>query len=210
MLPFSILDGVTLPYSVLYVTVTKSTTLYNLVNLIELSEEILEENIKDKIGVERKDENTDKIYIKELKKITLKKFVVDEMGYALNNEGNLPKYSHYVKDDLFHIFIELPGGGKIENKVEIFQGYYLFAFEGTKNGDQEIDKDNEEKSPKLTNKKSTRKKDNFKLGIKIPNTAFQLIDFKPLDDINFEKGIIEYKYKINDNINKNNVKINEF
>ena len=176
--------------------------------LIELSEEILEENIKDKIGVERKDENIDRIYIKELDKITLKKFVVDEMGYALNNEGNLPKYSHYVKDNLFHIFIELPGGGKIDNKVEIFQGYYLFAFEGIKNGDNEIEKDNNEKQPKLLNKKSTRKKDKFKLGIRIPNTAFQLTDLKPADKPKFDKGVIEYFYKINDS--KSEISGNEF
>ena len=176
--------------------------------LIELSEEILEENIKDKIGVERIDEDTDKIYIKELKKITLKKFVVDEMGYALNNEGNLPKYSHYVKDNLFHIFIELPGGGKIDNKVEIFQGYYLFAFEGIKNGDIEIENDNNEKQPKLLNKKSTRKKDKFKLGIRIPNTAFQLTVLKPADKPKFDKGVIEYFYKINDS--KSEISGNEF
>ena len=176
--------------------------------LIELSEEILEENIKGKIGVERIDENTDKIYIKELDKITLKKFVVDEMGYALNNEGNLPKYSHYVKDNEFHIFIELPGGGKIDNRVEIFQGYYLFAFEGIKNGDNEIEKDNNEKQPKLLNKKSTRKKDKFKLGIRIPNTAFQLTDLKPADKPKFDKGVIEYFYKINDS--KSEVSGNEF
>ena len=176
--------------------------------LIELSEEILEENIKDKIGVERKDENIDRIYIKELDKITLKKFVVDEMGYALNNEGNLPKYSHYVKDNLFHIFIELPGGGKIDNKVEIFQGYYLFAFEGIKNGDIEIENDNNEKQPKLLNKKSTRKKDKFKLGIRIPNTAFQLTDLKPADKPKFDKGVIEYFYKINDS--KSEISGNEF
>ena len=166
--------------------------------LRDLSEEIIEENIKDLISDTRIDENTDKIYIKDLPKINLKKFVVDEMGYALNNEGNLPKYSHYVKDNLFHIFIELPGGGKIDNKVEIFQGYYLFAFEGIKYGDKEIEKDNDEKQPKLLNKKSTRKKDKFKLGIRIPNTAFQLADLKPCKDIKFDKGVIEYVYKINE------------
>jgi len=166
--------------------------------LMELSEEIIEENIKDLISDTRNDENTDKIYIKDLEKINLKKFVVDEMGYALNNEGNLPKYSHYVKENKFHIFIELPGGGKIDNKVEIFQGYYLFAFEGIKNGDQEIEKDNDEKQPKLSNKKSTRKKDKFKLGIRIPNTAFQLADLKPCEKPKFEKGVIEYVYLINE------------
>ena len=174
--------------------------------LIDLSEEIIEENIKDLISNTRIDENTDKIYIKDIDTITLKKFVVDEMGYALNNEGNLPKYSHYVKDDKFHIFIELPGGGIINNRVEIFQGYYLFAFEGEKYGDREIENDNNEK-PKLLNKKSTRKREKFKLGIRIPNTVFQLTELKSSENI-FEKGVIEYIYNINNN--KSIVSQNEF
>ena len=171
--------------------------------LKELSEEIIEENIKDLISNTRIDENTDKIYIKDIDTITLKKFVVDEI---INNEENLPKYSYYVKDDKFHIFIELPGGGIIDNEVEIFLGYYLFAFEGIKYGDKEIANDNNEK-PKLLNKKSTRKREKFKLGIRIPNTAFQLTELKSSENI-FEKGVIEYIYNINNN--KSIVSQNEF
>ena len=163
--------------------------------LKELSEEIIEENIRDSIIDERIDENTDKIYIKNIDKITLKKFVVDEI---INNEENLPKYSYYVKDDKFHIFIELPGGGIIDNEVEIFLGYYLFAFEGIKYGDKEIENDNNERFPKLLNKKSTRKKYKFQLGIRIPNTEFQLADLRPCEKAKFEKGVIEYVYRINE------------
>lgn len=167
--------------------------------LIDISEEIIEENLKQEDFTIESGENSDILKIEGDDKIlNLKKFVVDEMGYALNNEGNLPKYSHYLKDNLFHIFIELPGGGKIDNKVEIFQGYYLFAFEGIKYGDKEIEKDNDERQPKLLNKKSTRKKDKFKLGIRIPNTAFQLAELKPCEKIKFDKGVIEYVYKINE------------
>ena len=49
---------------------------------------------------------------------------------------------------------------------------------------------------KLKNKKSTRKNTKFKLDIKIPNTVIQLEENKPSDDPKFEKGVVEYKYKI--------------
>jgi hypothetical protein len=77
--------------------------------LKDLSEEIIEEKINDEsIWVDEIDKNNDKIYIKNQQNITLKKFVIDEMGYTLNDKGSLPKYSYYVKSDKFHIFIELP------------------------------------------------------------------------------------------------------
>ena len=82
----------------------------------------------------------------------------------------------------------------MDNKVIIFQGYYLFAFEGIKNCDKEIEKDNDEKRSRLLIKKSTRKKDKFKLEIRIPITAFQLTEFK-LSEVKFKKGVIEFAYK---------------
>lgn len=74
--------------------------------------------MKNQFWVDEIDKNNDKIYIRNQQNITLKKFVIDEMDYTLNDKGSLPKYSYYVKSDKFHIFIELPGGGKIKNSVE--------------------------------------------------------------------------------------------
>ena len=48
------------------------------------------------------------------------------MGYTLNDKESLPKYSYYVKDNYFHIFIEFTGWGKLKNKIEYIQGYNLF------------------------------------------------------------------------------------
>ena len=164
--------------------------------LKDLSEEIIEEKINDEsIWVDEIDKNNDKIYIKNQQNITLKKFVINEMGYTLNDKGSLPKYSYYVKGDKFHIFIELPGGGKIKNSVEPIQGFYLFTFEGTQNGDKEIEEDSKKEKSDLICSKSTRKKNKFKFGIKIPNTAFHLENVKP-EKAEEKKGVIEYKYKI--------------
>ena len=55
--------------------------------LKDLSEEIIEEKINENsISVEEIDDNNDKIYIKNQENITLKKFVIDEMGYTLNDQ----------------------------------------------------------------------------------------------------------------------------
>ena len=52
--------------------------------LKDLKEEIIEEKINENsISVEEIDDNNDKIYIKNQENITLKKFVIDEMGYIL-------------------------------------------------------------------------------------------------------------------------------
>ena len=177
--------------------------------LIQLSEEIIEEKInKSSISVEEVDKDNDKIYINNLENITLKKFVIDEMGYTLNDQGGLPKYSYYAKNNIFHIFIELPGGGKIKNSLEPIQGYYLFTFEGHQNGDIEIEEDSKKEKTELICSKSTRKLNKFKFGIKIPNTAFQLENLAP-EKPEEKKGVIEYKYKIK-MIEKNDDNEDEF
>ncbi len=99
-------------------------------------------------------------------------------------------------------------GGKIKNSVEPIQGYFLFIFEGCQNGDSEIEEDSKKEKTELICSKSTRKLNKFKLGIKIPNTAFQLENLKP-EKPEEKKGVIEYKYKIK-MIEKNDDNEDEF
>ena len=102
----------------------------------------------------------------------------------------------------------IPCEGKIKNSVEPIQGYYLFTFEGHKNGDIEIEEDSKKEKTELICSKSTRKLNKFKFGIKIPNTAFQLENLKPEKPVE-KKGVIEYKYKIK-MIEKNDDNEDEF
>lgn len=118
-----------------------------------------------------------------------------------------PNYSYYIKKNFLNIFIELPGGGKeLNKKIEIYQEYYLFIFEGIKYGDKEIEKDREKNISDLRIVKYQRSNQNFKLVIKIPNN-FKLISFFP-DYTSFDKGILEYKYKIS--YNEFYLNLNEF
>ena len=167
--------------------------------LIKISEEIIEENLRENDFTIISDKNSDILKIKGDDKIlNLKKFVVDEMGYSLNIDSTNPNYSYFIKDNYFHIFIELPGGGEIDDNIKIISGYYIFIFEGKKEGDIEIEKDKDNFNGKLRYKKSTRKNNKFKLEIKIPNTVIQLESNKPYEESKFEKGVIEYIYKILD------------
>ena len=173
--------------------------------IVKISEEIMEENPRLNNLVTEEGETFDKIILKnESKGITLKKFVVDEMGYTLNNDSNTPKYSYYIntEEQILYINIELPGGGSIESRIEIVSGYYIFIFEGEKKGDLAIEEDKKKNIGKLIQKKNLRKSNKFKLEIKIPNSIMQikLEDGEELNDagefVNNGKGVYSFKYKV--------------
>ena len=173
---------------------------------VKISEEIMEGNpkLENLVTEEGDKDKPDKIVLKNMKGIILKKFVVDEMGYTLNNDSNTPKYSYYIDTDekILYINIELPGGGSIEPNVEIVPGYYIFIFQGEKKGDIAIEEDKKKEIGKLIQKKNLRKSNKFKLEIKIPNSIIQikLEDGEDLSDAGeFEdngKGVYSFKYKV--------------
>ena len=170
----------------------------------EIEEEREEEKKEGKEEKRKEGQNFDKIILTNMKEITLKKFVVDEMGYTLNNDSNTPKYSYYIDTEkkILFINIELPGGGSLEPRVEIVSGYYIFIFEGEKKGDCAIEEDKKRETGKLIQKKNLRKSNKFKLEIKIPNSLMQ-IKCDEGEDLNevyeFEdskKGVYTFKYKV--------------
>ena len=78
-----------------------------------------------------KETGTEKLMIKDIKEIQLKKFIVDEMGIT-KNDGNTPKYSYYIdiQKSKLVVNIELPGGGSIDHPIiNVIQGNYSFRFE---------------------------------------------------------------------------------
>ena len=150
--------------------------------------------------ITKEEEQNDKILLKDCKEINLKKFVIDEMGYALNNFNNEPKYSYYIntEDKMFYVNIELPGGGSIENNIKIKGPYYCFIYEGEKKGDEIIENDKKGQTKKLKQTKNLRKRNKFNLEIKVPCSEMQIIE--DLDEAgetsNDGKGVYTYKYKI--------------
>jgi hypothetical protein len=159
--------------------------------IFKFSQENFEENIINENSIELKyiDENTDKIYINNLKNIKLKKLLIDEIGNVHIDNGYNPEYSYYILDDLFYINIELPGGGDVKIKNQEIQNYQLFIINGKLNEDNNINNNRN----KIEYKYSTRKNFNFNLLIKIPNNLIYIYD---LIEDKFDKGVITYKYKI--------------
>ena len=191
------------------IEVIKTRNKFSIINdckefLVKISEEIMEGNPKIENLEIQEGKDYDKLILKNMKEITLKKFVVDEMGYTLNNDSNTPKYSYYIDTEkkMLFINIELPGGGSIEPRVEIVSGYYIFIFEGEKKGDCAIEEDKKKEESKLIQKKNLRKSNKFKLEIKIPNSVMQikLEEGEDLNDvgefIDSKKGVYTFKYKV--------------
>ena len=172
--------------------------------LVKIAEEIMEENPKIENLITIENEKCDKIVLKNLKEITLKNFVVDEVGYTFNNDMNEPKYSHYInpEDKTFYINIELPGGGEIEPNVTVQGNSYYFIFEGIKKGDEVLEADKKNEVSKLISKKNIRKNNRFKLIITIPCSVMQLKldEGEELSDLgectNDGKGVYTFKYKV--------------
>ena len=82
------------------IEVIKTRTVFSIIEdckqfLVNISEEIMEENPKMENLITIEGKNSDKIVLKNLKDITLKNFVVDEVGYTFNNDISEPKYSHF-------------------------------------------------------------------------------------------------------------------
>ena len=87
---------------------------------IEVSKEIIENN-GDKIELkdfENIDNNIDKIIkLNKNDKITLKRCLIDELGFSnLKNNGFEPTYNYYKKDDSIIIRVECPGNCSIKPK----------------------------------------------------------------------------------------------
>ena len=158
--------------------------------------------IKDLTTIEH--ENYDRIVLKNIKEINLKKFVIDEMGYTLYNDTYCPKYSYYInkEEKMFYVNIELPGGGKVTPKIEIGASNYFFTYEGIKNGDELVENDKNSETKKLIAMKNLREKKKFKIVIPIPCSIMQLKieNDEDLDDLgevsNDGKGVYTWKYKV--------------
>ena len=191
------------------IEVIKTRTVFSIIEdckqfLVNISEEIMEENPKMENLITIEGKNSDKIVLKNLKDITLKNFVVDEVGYTFNNDISEPKYSHYInpEEKMFYINIELPGGGIIEPSVTVQGNSYYFIFEGVKKGDEVLEEDKKNEVSKLINKKNIRKNNRFKLIITIPCSVMQLKldEGEDLGDVgectNDGKGVYTFKYKV--------------
>ena len=106
-------------------------------------EKIEEKFIEEKITKNNFDNSIDdKIILKNKQKITLKRIFIDEIGQTIINNFGQTNYSYYTtKDDLI-IKVELPGeNSDLKTKLDKGQEFYTFYFEGIKEYDESVIKE---------------------------------------------------------------------
>ena len=161
----------------------------------------MEENIREnKIYF---DEESNSIKLKDnIKSITLKKYLIDELGFTLQKNGFFPKYSQFLKDDKLIFKIEFPGNGTIKPEIKIGKGEYIFIFKGEKYMDKELNDDKTKSiKKKLKLEYSNRESGNFILEIKIPQNLIQVRNkppkfYKEKNEKNEANGIIVFEYEV--------------
>jgi hypothetical protein len=198
----------TLKYLKKKIDTTDNRKVFNVIDdiknfFLETSNDIIEENIKkDDIYF---DEKSNSIKLKEnINTITLKKYLIDELGFTLQKSGYSPKYSQYLKDNKLIFKIEFPGKGRIIPDLRIGKGDYIFIFSGEKYIDKELidDKTNNNKK-KLKLEYSNRENGSFYLEIKIPQHLIQVRNmknkpkfYKEKNEKNEQNGIIVFEYEV--------------
>ena len=143
---------------------------------MEIADQIMEENIKKEDLTTIEEEKCDKILLKNINKITLKSYAINEVGFEFRNIGDKLRYSCYVDTEKskLYICIEFPGGGILQKDFSIIGINNVFTFKGEKYGDKELENDQKEDKKRFRKIANTRENIKFKFDIKIPCAEFQV------------------------------------
>ena len=157
---------------------------------IEKSKEIIE--LKDKeikqIKLDDFEEQNNLIKLKNEQNITLKKCLIDELGFSnLKGNGFEPNYNYYKKDDNIIIRLEGPGNCNLIPSIDYAGEYTIIRLQGTKKKDKEPEKLED-------NIHNTREFGDYTLEIPLKTEDFIIINEKPI--IEEKLGVIEIKYKL--------------
>ena len=167
--------------------------------LVKIADEIMEENIKLENLITEEGEKFDKILLKNTIEINLKNYAVFGFESIFKNDSDEPNYSCYIdiEKNKLYIKIELPGGGKnIRKKLEV-KGFFIFlTIEGEKNGDKQLEEDENNEIKKLFKICNKRKRKKFKIHLEIPNGLIQIFDAGKFIYNEYSKGILTVEYNI--------------
>ncbi len=163
---------------------------------IEVSKEIIEYT-GESTPIELKDfENIDnnnidkKIKLDKNVKITLKKFLTDELVFInLQNNGFEPTYNYYKKDDSIIIRVESPGNCNINSKIEYSGEYTIIKLFGEKIKDIEPKKLEE-------NIYNNREFGNFFLDVPLKTEDYLVKNEEP--KIIEKKGVLILEFKLDE------------
>ena len=161
----------------------------------EYFEAIGENFIEEKIKTENFDEVEDKIVLKNIDKITLKRVFIDEIGQTQVNNFGQPYYSYYTEGNDLIINIEVPGeNADIKTRLQKVNEFYRFEFKGIKPYDEEIIK----KEPNVKSVLKNKFEFEFSIYISFKDLTIGLNEKGNLNFYEKSKkdGIYTFKYHI--------------
>ena len=173
-------------------------TAYNVIQtikerFIELSKDIFEKTNenpkfqKEDIIDDEQILSSKMIKLKTPQEITLKRCLIDELGFSnLKGNGFEPNFNYYKKDNKIIIRVEAPGNSKVNSLIEYSGEYTIIRLNGEKNFDKE---------PKCANDNihNTREFGHFNLDILLKTEDYLVKNQDPL--IYEKKGVIMLEYK---------------
>ena len=108
---------------------------------VELSKEIIEINENNKFDKESFEDSEKLIKLKNSQEIILKRCLIDELGFSnLRENGFVPAYNFYKKEQSIVIVVECPGKCTIFPKTEFIGEYTMIKINGEKKHDEEKEK----------------------------------------------------------------------
>ena len=160
---------------------------------IDMSKEMLEKTEKtEPIKLENFD-NTDnkKIKLNKPDGITLKKCLIDELGFSnLRSNGFMPVYNYYRKENKIIVRVEAPGNCSLKSTIETLGEYLYIRLEGEKKVDKEPEKQED-------NIYKNREFGKFTLDIPLKASEYNLKNKEPKVDRKHGVFILEYEIEEN-------------
>ena len=151
---------------------------------IKISKDIIEQSEK----IEFDDSKEEIIKLNSPKDITLKKCLIDELGFSnLKSNGFEPAYNYYKKDNKIIVKIEIPGNCEVKSKLNFAGEYTIIKISGEKKKDKEPEKLNSN----IINK---RELGPFSLNIYLKTEDYLLKNKDP--NSVYKKGVYIIEYEI--------------
>ena len=148
-------------------------------------------------------DNKENKFIKLIKEknVTLKKCLIDELGFSnLKANGFEPTYNYYKKDDKIIIRVEAPGNSSIKSNVDSVGEYKIIRLKGNKKKDKEPEKLED-------NLFNSRESGLFSLDIPLKNEDFLLKNELPT--YSEKKGVFIIEFKLEEKKIDKGFEVNE-
>ena len=159
---------------------------------IDMSKEMLEK-IDEPIKLENFDENEKIIKLNKPNNLTLKKCLIDELGFSnLRTSGFMPVYNYYKKDDSIIVRVEAPGNCGLKSSIINSGEYTIIRLEGNKKKDKEPTEIKD-------NIYCNREFGEFTLDIALKSSEYILKNEEPT--LAEKKGVIMLQYKLDEKKN---------